>query len=219
MSHIVITGGNGFLGRHIARLASEQGIKVISISRSGKPEDLGAGYDHVQWVAADVFDAATWEEHLQGCIALIHSIGTYEENQAKGITHERMNYQSSVVAGEAAQQAGVPKFVYISAAGGGPGAADSYTASKRKAEQALQAMHFSLAILRPSLMYGEENPASMEWYRSMMKEMEDPAKREKMYPSRPLPVATVAAVAVQCAVNTQMTGVLNVDDIDKLANT
>lgn len=218
MAHIVITGGNGFLGRHIAELASAQGIKAISISRSGKPKDLGNGYGNVTWVAADVFDASTWKEHLQDCMAMVHSIGTYMEDASKGITHERMNFESSRIAGEAAQQAGVPKMVYISAAGGGPDAADSYTDSKRRAEKVLSAMNFSLAILRPSLMYGEENPESIEWRNSMMKEMEDPAKREKMYPSRPLPVAMVAAVAVQAAIDEQLTGVLNVDDIDRLAN-
>ena len=214
MGHILITGGNGFLGKQIALLADSKGIPVVSIARSGKPVNIPV--NNVTWVAADIFEPELWRAQLQDCDAVIHCIGILEEDESKGITHEKMIFETARIVGNEAEHAGIKKFVFISAGSGPPGTPDSYIDNKRKAEDYLTNRKFKLAILRPGMIYGAEKPESMRIEKVISLLLKIPFIKNKLKPGRPLPVAAVATASLYAAKKEEVKGILTVDDIDAI---
>lgn len=217
MKPIVITGGNGFLGKQICKSVAEAGLEAVSISRSGKPEGISENdYKNVQWIAADVFAPNDWNKYLKDAKAVIHCIGILEEDASKGLTHERMIYETARIAGIETEKAGVGKFVYLSASAGPPGTPDSYVACKRKAEDCLSDKNFDLAILRPGMLYGKEKPGTIRTKNLLKLAGALPIIGKKIREDHPLDVQVVARIAMMAALDESIKGVLATAQIDKL---
>ena len=214
---ILITGGNGFVGRQICRIANQHGIRVISISRSGQPAAVANEVlDLVDWYKADVFDTASWQDQLTGCDAVIHCVGIIEEEPQLGLTFERMILNSAQVAGRAAEQAGVGRFVYLSAGASPPETPVAYMDNKRAAEDFLSTLSFALTILRPGLIYGADNPETLAENAHFQQLLNDPQIGPHLRPNRPLSVESVAMVALMAAWEDIGT-ILDVDAIEQIA--
>lgn len=69
MPHLVIAGGNGFLGRHIARSFSRDGWQVTALARGDAPVE---GAAVVRWDGRSVGD---WTRALDGADALLNLAG------------------------------------------------------------------------------------------------------------------------------------------------
>jgi uncharacterized protein YbjT (DUF2867 family) len=215
---IVITGGNGFVGRQIAQQAVRQGLKIISIARTGKPSTHSASsLLAVDWVQADVFDVAEWQHHLIGSGAVIHCIGIIEENPELGQTFERMIFESARVVALAAKKAGVRRFVYLSAGAGAPETPPAYMENKLKAENFLRSLGLSLTILRPGLIYGSDKPETVQENEQIQYLLTDPHIGPHIWPNRPLPVESVAKVAL-LACSHDFGEILAVDAIEQIAS-
>jgi uncharacterized protein YbjT (DUF2867 family) len=226
-----VIGGNGFIGREICRFAVADGHKVGSISRSGRPpngatnpihqstgnerqNDNNSWVDHVDWITADVFDPAQWRDQLLDYDTAIHSVGITQESPSDGVTFERTNGDSAIVAALEAERAGINSFVLISASAKPPGLSERYITAKRRAERALTDLDFRDVVLRPGPLYGEGNPHypqaisrilafidRYDWFASRLGE------------AQPLSVDTVAATAFQAAIDPTLTGVLDIPSI------
>ncbi|RYE25039.1 MAG: NAD-dependent epimerase/dehydratase family protein [Sphingobacteriales bacterium] len=217
MKPIVITGGNGFLGRNICKAVSEAGLEAISISRSGKPADIDdSEYEQVQWLPADIFEPHSWSQTLKNAKAVIHCVGILEEDATKGFTHQRMIYETARIAGIEAEKAGVEKFVFVSASAGPPGTPDSYIACKRKAEDCLSDKNFELAILCPGMLYGKERPDTIRTKNLLKVAGAIPIIGKKIREDHPLEVDVVAHVALMAALDETVKGILTVQEMDKL---
>ena len=68
---LVITGGAGFVGARVARLALERGHDVVALDdlSTGRADAVPAG---ATWVEGDVRDAARVETVLEGADAVLH---------------------------------------------------------------------------------------------------------------------------------------------------
>ncbi|KAL1899807.1 hypothetical protein Sste5346_002673 [Sporothrix stenoceras] len=120
----------------------------------------------VSWERADIFQPATYAPLFRGANYAVHSLGILLEADYKGIlsgqespiagikkmvggppgalaknglTYERMNRDSAILAAQAAAEGGVESFAYISAASGAPGLPSRYLSTKRDAERQLEA--------------------------------------------------------------------------------
>ena len=214
---ILIAGGNGFVGHNICKLASERNIAVVSISRSGKPVGIDESqYQHVEWIAADIFDPSSWKDHLEQCTAVIHSIGIIEEQPEQGITYDRVIYQSAKVTADAAKEAGVPRFIYISAGGAGPDTPKGYMLAKEKAEAYIATMGLDVVILKPGMIYGEEQPETMEENAKIQQLLADPKIGPHIRPHCPLHVSVIAKAVVTSILDNNISGKLNVDAIERI---
>jgi NADH dehydrogenase len=217
--HILITGGNGFVGKQICKLASHHSIPIISISRSGYPKEIiEEEYSNVKWVAGDVFNPNSWKEHLANCSAVIHSIGIIEEIPEKGITFKKMILDSAMSVGTAAKAAGIKKFVFISAGAAAPETPEAYMECKIAAEEFLKSLDFNLTILKPGLIYGEEKPETLIEQATIANFLDDPYIGPQIRPNRPLHVKVISKVALYAAINESVNGSLSVDDIETLNN-
>ncbi|KAF8476932.1 hypothetical protein BDZ91DRAFT_708371 [Kalaharituber pfeilii] len=91
--HLVVCGGNGFLGSRICRSAVAQNFKVTSISRRGAPDwntlwklsAAPAWASQVDWHRGDVFDPSTYSDKLEGATAVVHTMGILLEQDYKGV--------------------------------------------------------------------------------------------------------------------------------------
>ncbi|QBM89704.1 NAD dependent epimerase/dehydratase family protein [Metschnikowia aff. pulcherrima] len=85
MSSIAVLGGNGFLGRKICEVGIRQGWSVTSLSRSGRsPPPLthadNSWISKVKWEKADLLDPESYKQHIEGKLAVVHSVGILFEN-------------------------------------------------------------------------------------------------------------------------------------------
>ena len=161
---VLVTGANGFIGRHLVPYLASRGYRVIAASRK---ESV---FDDRNIVCARLPDLVTpfdWGPLLQDCKAVVHLAGvahtTAEEHQ-----YDRINHGATGELAQAAQRSGT-HLVFVSsiAAQSGsfsqselteddtPQPNNAYGRSKLAAEHAVRTSGASFTILRPVVVYGE----------------------------------------------------------------
>ncbi len=158
--HVLVTGGNGFIGRGVCRRAVADGHRVTSVARSGRPDGatLGPWSDSVEWVAGDVFAPHEWRGAVAGADSVVHSVGTLHESLRDGVTFERTNGDSALVAGLEAERTGVDRFVFVSSSTRPPLVRDAYITARRRAEAAIADLDVDVVVPRFGPVYGPDQP-------------------------------------------------------------
>jgi len=164
---VLLTGGSGFIGGHIARALASQGhelrLLVRSTSDTSFVDDLS-----LERVLGDLGRPETLYPACQGMDAVVHAAAVL-----RAISHRdfmRANREGTRQLAEAAANAEVERFVYVSsiaARGPAPGLVpespesrlhpiSAYGRSKAAGEEALLGHRgqFSIAIIRPPVVYG-----------------------------------------------------------------
>ena len=158
---VALAGGSGFIGRAIARrLIAVGGLKVRVLTRN--PDKARAQLDlpGVEFVNADVAEPASLKDALQGADTIVDAIqfdGYPVENPSRGLTFERVDYGGTVALIDAAKQAGVEQFIYISGAAADENSTHPAFRAKGRAERAIRESGLTYTIFRPSLVYGPED--------------------------------------------------------------
>jgi len=159
---VVVTGGSGFIGRHLLAELHVRGVPFISVRRELSPQ-------------------AEWGDLLAGAGAVIHLAAAAHERAER---HERegdyewlrrVNALGTERLARAAALAGVEQFVFLSTIGvcgdetagkpfteeNAPAPRSLYAASKLEAERLLATVAadtgLPVTVLRPTLVYGPEN--------------------------------------------------------------
>src|SRR5689334_6168241 len=110
---IAITGGTGFIGRHLARDLAGRGHQVVVISRGLYKRDSGEAFpENVTVVTASVTATDQLRQAFAGCDAVAHCAGTSQEDKFQ--TFKQVHVDGARSAVEAARQAGVKKLVLVS---------------------------------------------------------------------------------------------------------
>ncbi len=208
MARLLVTGASGFIGRAVCSLAAERGHEAVAVSRSGAPADA---HPDVEWFAADVFDPEEWRDTLDGVDAVVHSVGIIEEHPDEGITLERLNGDSAILVGEEAVEAGVPAIVFLSASVKPPGADEAYLTAKRRAERALTDLPIRSVALRPGPVHGDGQPHFPEAVDTVFSVLDSLPGAAALGGVRPLAVETVARAALDCALDPDREGVIDVE--------
>jgi len=84
LQKVVVIGGNGFVGSAVCKAILAKGIKVTSVSLSGKPFATPKGYSpawtsNVDWQKGDALDPGSYAHHLSDATAVVHTLGTLIE--------------------------------------------------------------------------------------------------------------------------------------------
>ena len=138
---ILLTGGNGFIGSHIAEALQEAGHEVVIVARSH-------GMDF-----KEMLTAADWLPYLQGVSVVINSVGIIA--QTGGQRFDALHTQAPIALFKACIKADVKRIIQISALGADDTAFTPYQESKKKADDYLRSLPVDWFILRPSLVYGK----------------------------------------------------------------
>jgi 2-alkyl-3-oxoalkanoate reductase len=146
---VALTGGTGFLGRHIVDALSAAGWRVRALVR--RP---AAAPDGVEIVPGTLEDEAALERLLDGAVVLVHAAGVIKA--AKQTDFMRVNRDGGKrLAARAARQTVPPRIVLVSSLAAREPSLSAYARSKRAEEDAFTAAGMSaLAILRPAAIYG-----------------------------------------------------------------
>jgi uncharacterized protein YbjT (DUF2867 family) len=139
---ILLTGADGFIGRHIKPALIAAGHELVSFGRrtGGDFNDLRA--------------AADWREYLTGAEAVINSVGIIAES--RGQSFSVLHTCAPAALFHACTEAGVRRVIQISALGADGRAVTRYHKTKKAADDMLRGLPLDWFVLRPSLVYGPD---------------------------------------------------------------
>jgi UDP-glucose 4-epimerase len=152
---VLVTGGSGFLGSHLADAASAHGHQVRVLDLRPSPW-LQSGQEQV---LADVRDRDAVREAATGCEIIFH-LAAIADLRAANADHERaldVNVQGTASVIDAARTHGVSRLVHASSIYVHSAAGAAYRDSKRAAEELVrEAREAGLAttVLRFGSLYG-----------------------------------------------------------------
>lgn len=151
---VVITGGSGFFGRHIAQALLEQGARLRIVSRN--PEKAFAlkplaNLGQLQFVRCDVTNPASVAAAMQGADAVVNLVGAFDGDLMQLIAGGAENVA------KAAAGAGASAMVHVSAIGADLTSEAEYARAKAQSELDVQGAFSNATVLRPSLLFGEDD--------------------------------------------------------------
>jgi 7-cyano-7-deazaguanine synthase len=152
---LVITGANGYLGKHTIKTAISKGWAVIGIVRreeaAKEVESLGA-----KAVILKKFNADSLKKNLVDCNAILHFRGVVCGSKE---LFEAINIEGMRILVDAAQEMNVPRIIFPSGLGvdrygKAEWASNEYFRSKNEAERILKEGKTPYIIFRPSYILG-----------------------------------------------------------------
>jgi uncharacterized protein YbjT (DUF2867 family) len=126
---VAVTGGTGFVGRHLVRQLRASGHDAVAL---GRDDDL--------------------ETAFTGCDAVVHGAGINREIGSQTYRAVHVDYTRKVV--EAARGAGVKRIVMLSFLRARPDCGSGYHESKWAAEEIVRTSGLAWTILKAGVIYG-----------------------------------------------------------------
>src|SRR6266498_387005 len=149
---IAITGGTGFIGRHLAHDLVSRAHEVIVIAR-GQYMRNTQPVEGTTVVAQDINATDELYEVFRGCDAVVHCAGTSNEDSKQ--TFQRLHVEGTRSAVIAAERAVVKKFVLVSYLNVRHNVKSEYHTSKWQGEEIVRSSKLNFTILKAGLVYGQ----------------------------------------------------------------
>ena len=151
---VAITGGTGFIGRHLARDLVSGGHEVIVIARGQYTRNMQpvAG---ARFVPLDINNTDKLTQAFEGCHAVVHCAGTSVEDGKQ--TFHRLHVEGTRSAVTAANRAHVKKFVLLSYLSVRPNVKSEYHTTKWQGEEIVRTSKLNFTILKAGLVYGQDD--------------------------------------------------------------
>ncbi len=155
---VTIFGGSGFVGRYVAQRMAKEGWRVRVACRRPNEAMFVRSYGavgQVEPVFCNIRDDASVRAALVGASAAVNCVGTFDRGGANNF-----DAVQALGAGRIARLAsggGLAALVHISALGADVAAASDYARSKGEGEAAVLAAFPKAMILRPSVIFGNED--------------------------------------------------------------
>ena len=148
--HIFITGGTGYLGRHLIPEPLRRGHQVRALARPGSEKKLAAGCEAA---VGDALRAETFASRIAPADTFIQLVGVAHPGPAKAKQFREIDLVSAKAGIAAAKEAGIRHFIYVSVAQPAP-MMKAYQAVRAEAEAALRATGMNATVLRPWYILG-----------------------------------------------------------------
>jgi len=111
---ILVTGASGFVGAHITRQLSEEGLPVRALYHNSAPDEGMRAWPGVQWTQADLLDISDATAALEGIDEVYHCAAIVSFNPARRAEMMHTNAEAAANLVNAALDAGVRKLIHIS---------------------------------------------------------------------------------------------------------
>jgi len=158
--NILLIGGSGFVGSHIAAELAKRGKKLtITCRRRDKRKNL-ITLPTVDLVQANIYDEATLDKLMVGADAVINLVGILHGSQGKpyGKEFKQAHVDLSAKIVSAATKAGIHRLLHMSALGVSDNRAPSmYLRSKADGEKPVRQSNLQWTIFRPSVIFGADD--------------------------------------------------------------
>jgi NADH dehydrogenase len=151
-----VFGGTGFIGRHLVARLLQSGATVRVAAR--RPRDVRITTQSAiapEIIQADLLDEVTVGSALAGADAVFNLVGILTETGPQ--TYRAIHVEGARHVALAAQHHGVMRLTHISALGASLTSPAISDQTKAEGEQAVRAVFPQATIVRPSLIYGEDD--------------------------------------------------------------
>ena len=156
---LAVTGATGFVGQAVVDEACRRGIALRALARREQ-----APCDGVEWVRGDLADKQALRRLVAGAEAVLHVAGVVNTPDPTGFHLGNVAGTEALV--EAAREAGVRRFVFVSSLAAREPELSRYGQSKRHAEEVVQASGLNWTIVRPPAIYGPRDREILEMFRT-----------------------------------------------------
>jgi nucleoside-diphosphate-sugar epimerase len=197
--NVFLTGSTGFVGSAILKKCIAEGHTVYALIRHGSEKKLPADIlakEDIHIVKGHLHDPGSYQDALKQCDAVIHLIGIIRENPGKNMTFQHVHVDGTKNLVEAAVNAGIQRFVHMSALGARPNATTGYHATKWTAEELVRGSGMNYVIFRPSVIFGP-NDEFVNMLSGLMKFPVCPVIGEGNYRLQPVSIHTVSSLFEQ----------------------
>lgn len=156
MARVLVTGGSGFLGSHVADRLTEAGHAVRILDRMPSPYLQ----ESQEFIGGTILDADLMRRAVDGCDYVYHlaAIADIGDAHRDPVATAEMNVVGAVTALEAAANAGVQRFLFASSVYALSSSGSFYGASKQAAERFIEVFGrergLNYTIIRYGSLYG-----------------------------------------------------------------
>jgi len=154
--NVALTGASGFVGSYILARLLTGGHKVRVLIRQPAHFSPKIADAKLHVVPGSLFDDRALSQLVQGVDAVIHIVGIIRQIPGAGQTFERIHVESTQRLIRTAKQAGIKRWVHMSALGSRPDAVSAYHATKWQAETCVRESGLDFTIFRPSIIHGPD---------------------------------------------------------------
>ena len=150
---IAITGGTGFVGRHLARKLVASGHQAVLIARGKDLRDESIyKLTGARLFSSDLSDAQVLHKAFSACDVVAHCAGINREIGTQ--TYQRVHIEGTKNVVGAARHAGVRKIELLSFLRARPNCGSAYHESKWAAEEIVRSSGLDYTIFKAGVIYG-----------------------------------------------------------------
>jgi NADH dehydrogenase len=148
---VLVTGGTGFVGPHVVRTLDDRGHELRLLVRDSTDSRGLPGHP----VVGEMTNTVSLQHAVEGVDAVVHLVAIRQGSHEQ---FRRVMEQGTSDLTSAAQNAGVKRFVLMSALGTGEDTKDlvPYYHGKWEMEQAVKGSGLEHVIFRPSFIFGSD---------------------------------------------------------------
>jgi uncharacterized protein YbjT (DUF2867 family) len=154
---LAVTGGTGFVGQHLLRMATATGHDVRALTRGWKPPE-----DEISWVDGALDRRESLLKLASGADAVVHIAGLINGTTS---AFESVNVTGTAMMIDAARRAGVRRFIHISSLAAREPQLSAYGSSKARSERLVAASGLEWTIIRPPAVYGPGDRETFELFK------------------------------------------------------
>jgi uncharacterized protein YbjT (DUF2867 family) len=151
---LLLTGATGLVGSALLRRLVAEGTQVRCLVRD--PRRLGAQRVRVQIALGDLTDPPSFRNALRGVDTVVHLAASIRDQPQGSI--EELNGIATWRMVQAAEKAGVERFVFFSALGASIHHRARFFRAKALAEQAVEEAGLESIVFAPSIVYAPGDP-------------------------------------------------------------
>lgn len=155
---VTIFGGSGFVGRYVARRMAKAGWRVRVAVRRPNEALFVRTYGvvgQVEPVQANIRDDASTRAAIRGADVVVNCVGILFEDSRQRF--DAVQTEGAERIARMAAEEGVERFVHLSAIGADADSDSDYARTKAEGEAAVLAAIPYATILRPSIIFGQED--------------------------------------------------------------
>lgn len=151
MKTVFITGVTGYIGQRLTKQLLHRGHRVIGLIRKGSEQKLVSG---AIAVTANPFDSTTFESSIPKDCVFVQLLGVSHPSPTKAKQFEEVDLKSVMASVDAAVNAGVAHFIYVSVAMAPSKIMASYQQVRKNGEMYCKAKGLKCTFIRPWYVVG-----------------------------------------------------------------
>lgn len=163
--NILITGANGFIGRHLAYALQNNGHHVVvCIHKKNHITNFNSNFRIIICDYNRDNTLKKWLNRLANIDVVINSVGIFKETVTQKF--EQLHHKTPITLFKASDIIGVRKIINISALGADESAFSKFHLSKKAADDFLKKLKLNWIVIKPSIVYGP-GARSMDLFKMM----------------------------------------------------